>query len=54
MNALCPICNTWVYGGDDERDEEGNLVRRLECGHVIQVEEVDPDEFPGYEERSPW
>lgn len=51
MNAICPICRTWVFGGDDERDEEGNLVRQLECGHEIPVEEFDPDEFPDYEGR---
>jgi excisionase family DNA binding protein len=59
MNAFCLTCDSWVPGGDDERDEDGGLVRneygnrlrKMECGHEIPVEEFDPDEFPGYEGR---
>jgi hypothetical protein len=59
MNAFCVTCDSWVPGGDDDRDEDGefvrhdygNRLRKMECGHTISIDDFGLDELPPVEGR---
>jgi hypothetical protein len=59
MNGFCSTCGSWVSGGEDARDASGELlrddlgnrVRDMDCGHRITVDEPDDDGLPEVDGR---